>query len=350
MTGAPSDPGDMSPREARDRLLARRETDATDRTLASYKNRLSRWVEWCEENQIERVGDLTAWHIDEYDMSLRTQDYAPATIKGHLTTLRVLVKYLARIDAVDEGMPDAVDVPNLSPAEESSDERLNAEDAYAALEYFRNNAAVYGRPMHAFLEVAWNTGARVGGIRALDVGDYSSDSGTLAFRHRPSTDTPLKNKEEGERIVGIPPTVCDVVDVYIARERSNKRDDYGREPLFSARQGRPSFSTYRAWSYLATQPCLHSKCPHGRQRQSCEYVNRTDASKCPSSRSPHRIRTGSITEQLNRGYDIDKVSARVNATPQVLRDHYDVAGHDEEFEQRRRAEFADFDITNQTND
>ncbi|WP_435358468.1 tyrosine-type recombinase/integrase [Haloarchaeobius sp. DFWS5] len=346
MSDAPSDPRDLSPRDARDRLLARRKTDATERTLNSYHYRLAHWVEWCEENGIERVGDVTPWHIDEYDMHRRQQGNAPTTIKGELTTLRVLLKYLARIDAVDDKIPEAVDVPNLSPKEESSDERLTAEDATALLTYFRNSRAEFGTAKHAFLEVTWNTGARVGGIRALDVDDYD-DSGTLAFRHRPRTDTPLKNKEDGERIVGIPPAVCEALNVYIERERHDKRDDHGREPLFSARQGRPSFSTLRAWSYLGTQPCLHSQCPHGRDRPRCGYVSRNDASKCPSSRSPHRIRTGSVTEQLNRGFAVEKVATRVNATPQVLRDHYDVADEDEEFQQRRRAEFAEFDIGNQ---
>ncbi|WP_435332863.1 tyrosine-type recombinase/integrase [Haloarchaeobius sp. TZWWS8] len=350
MSDAPSDPGDLSPRDARDRFLARRATDATDRTLHSYNNRLTRWVEWCEENGIERVGDVTPWHIDEYDMSRRQKDYAATTIKGQLTTLRILLKYLARIGAVDEKLPEAVDVPNLDPKEESSDERLSAEDATALLAWFRDSRAQFGTAKHAFLEVAWNTGARVGGIRALDIDDYDGDVGTLAFRHRPKTGTPLKNKEDGERIVGIPPAVCEALDVYISRERTDKRDDHGRQPLFAARQGRPSFSTLRAWSYLATQPCLHSPCPHGRERPRCEYVSRNGASKCPSSRSPHRIRTGSITEQLNRGFDVQKVSTRVNATPQVLRDHYDVADQDEEFEQRRRAEFADFDITADANE
>jgi site-specific recombinase XerD len=340
-----SQPGNLSPADARDRFLAKRETDATDRTLRSYRARLTRWVEWCEDHGIERVGDLTPFHIDEYDMTRRTADYAPTTIKGQLSTLRVLLKYLARIDAVDEDLVDAVDVPTLTSSEQSSDERLAAEDARELLSFFRESRARFGTAKHAFLEVAWNTGARVGGLRSLDLDDYSADAGTLAFRHRESTGTPLKNKEDGERIVGIPPAVCEALDVYIKRERFDKRDEHGRRPLFAARQGRPSFTTLRAWSYLATQPCLHSACPHGRDRLRCEYVNRGDASKCPSSRSPHRIRTGSITEQLNRGYDVEKVATRVNATPEVLREHYDVAGQDEEFEQRRRAEFADFDIT-----
>ena len=330
-----SSPDDLTPQEAVDRFLAKRTTDATERTIESYEYRLKHFVDWCEAEEIETVGELDPWHIDEYDLWNRQQDYAPTTVKGHLSSVKVLLDYLDRIGAVEDDLGDSVEVPNLSKGEESSDERLSPEDALASIRYMREEPAFYGRPMHAYLEVLWHTGARMGGIRGLDVGDYNAEEGYLAFRHRETTGTPLKNKEDGERLVGIPPETCDVLEAYIERERFDKRDEHGREPLFCARQGRPSFTTFRGWAYLATQPCLHTDCPHGNERYSCDYVTRNHASKCPSSRSPHRIRTGSITWQLNRGLDVEVVSARVNATPEVIRRFYDKATEVEQFTERR---------------
>jgi integrase len=176
----------------------------------------------------------------------------------------------------------------------------------------------------------------MGGIRALDLDHYDADARTLEFEHQPKTGTPLKNKTEGERLVGISEDVADALDVYIARERGDARDEHGRDPLFATAQGRASFPTLRAYSYLGTQPCLHVECPHGRRRSGCEYTERSHASKCPSSRSPHQVRTGSITWQLNQGLGIELVAKRVNSTPATIRRYYDVAGKHEEFEQRRR--------------
>lgn len=85
--------------------------------------------------------------------------------------------------------------------------------------------------MHAFLEVAWYSGARMGGIRALDLGDYDPEEQSLQFHHLPETGTPLKNKYDGERKVGINDHVVECLDTYILRERSDKRDERGREPL-----------------------------------------------------------------------------------------------------------------------
>ncbi|MBO4248409.1 site-specific integrase [Halomicrobium sp. IBSBa] len=337
-------PDDLPVDRAVDRFLRKRQTDSTDRTLRSYESRLQPFIEWCEANEIETLNDLTAWQIDEYDLVLREQDHAPTTIKGHLSTLRVFLKYAANVGIVDHELPEAIDVPTLDRNEEQSEELLSAEDATSALAFFRDSKRYFGVSMHAFLEVAWHTGARMGGLRALDLEDYDEDDQSLYFRHRPSSDTPLKNKAEGERLVGIADPVCEALDTYIVRERADKRDEYGREPLFCGRQGRPSFTTLRSWSYRATQPCLWTECPHGRRRSSCEWTERRHASKCPSSRSPHRVRTGSITWQLNRGLSIEIVAERVNATPSVIRQYYDQATAEEEFEKRRRAAETALDI------
>jgi site-specific recombinase XerD len=336
--------------KAVDRFVRKRKTDAADRTLRSYRSRLGQFADWCEEQGIETIGELTAWHIDEYDMHQREQGAAPTTIKGRLSTLSVFLEYCANIGAVDDELPESVDVPTLSAEQEQSEERLAEEDALAALSFFRDSRIYFGTAKHAFLEIAWHTGARMGSLLALDLGDYNPDEQYVEFVHRPSTDTPLKNKTDGERLVGLADPVCEALDIYIDRERSDKRDEHGREPLFCARQGRPSFSTVRAWSYQATQPCLWDECPHGRRRESCEWTNRTHASKCPSSRSPHRVRTGSITWQLNRGLDIEIVAERVNASPSVIRKHYDQATGREEFEERRRAAETALDIDNNEED
>lgn len=344
-SSAPSDPSDLTVSQAIERFIRKRKTDSTDRTLRSYRSRLTQFENWCERNGIEHVGEISPWHVDEYDLARREDDVSAATVKGHLSTLRVFLKYCETIGAIDDDVPESVDVPTLSREEEQSEERLAEEDAETALSFFRKSRKYFGAPMHAFLEVAWHTGARMGSIRGLDLADYNPEKQYLEFKHRPSTETPLKNKSDGERFVGIAEPVCEALEVYIDRERTDKRDEHGREPLFCGRQGRPSFSTLRAWSYQATQPCLWTECPHGRRRGPCEWTERSHASKCPSSRSPHRVRTGSITWQLNRGLDIEAVAERVNASPSVIRRHYDQATEAEEFEKRRQAAETALDIT-----
>ena len=136
--------------------------------------------------------------------------------------------------------------------------------------------------------------------------------------------------------VEISDDVADVIDHYVARERNDKRDENGREPLFTTRQGRASIAKVRGAIYIATQPCIRIACPHGENAKKCEYRKRDHASKCPSSRSPHRIRTGSIQWQLDQGIAPEDVSDRVDASVDTIRRHYDVPGDREKMENRRR--------------
>ena len=337
---------DLSPREARRRFLKRREQTQSSATVRSYGNRLNDFILWAENQGIESMGELTGWEIDDYQMYRESQDIAPATVKGTMVAVRQLLLYCARVEVVDEDLPEKVDIPTLSKAQASSNDRLETKEAKALLNFYRDSKAYFGTAWHAFLEVAWHTGARLGGIRSLDLRDFNADDQTLEFRHQPSSGTPLKNKEEGERIVGIGPSVVEALEMYITRERSDKRDEHGREPLFSCSQGRPSKSTIRGWSYLGTQPCLHQPCPHSAERHTCKFTDRTHASKCPSSRSPHMIRTGSISWQLDRGVPIDLVAERVNAAPDTIRRYYDKSTELEKFRERRQNITTQLDIDN----
>jgi len=83
-------------------------------------------------------------------------------------------------------------------------------------------------------------------------------------------------------------------------------------------------------------PLPHTDCPHGDERETCEYGDVSHATKYPSSRSPHQVRTGSITWQLNRGVPIQVVAERVNTSVRTLKEHYDQPTKLEELEERRR--------------
>ncbi|WP_313692343.1 hypothetical protein [Halorarum halobium] len=75
----------------------------------------------------------------------------------------------------------------------------------------------YATAQHVCWLILAETGMRMGAARALDVEDYQPDADTphLRIRHRPDTDTPIKNGQSGERKVAISPEATDVVDDYL---------------------------------------------------------------------------------------------------------------------------------------
>lgn len=328
------EPGEMTPREAKARYLRRRRNDATESTVKAFHGRLKLFVEWCESVGITRVSDFQPYDLNEY-YDIRSGDVEPSTVEGEMYTLKGFCEFLEQIGAVD-GLAEKVPIPDVPDEARSSDVKLGTREAMALLKHYRSNDRDYGSRQHALLELAWFTGARQGGLRALNVRDVSLDGNYVELRHRPGTGTGLKNNQHGERVVGIPAETADVVAEYIGSYRYEVHDDYGRQPLLSSARGRPTGNTFRVWSYLATLACTRGECPHGKGEPSCEWTQRNHASKCPSSRAPHHIRTGSITWQLNAGIPIEVVSARVNADPEVIEDHYDKPSKSELWRRRRK--------------
>lgn len=345
------DPSELPPRQAAERYLRRRRPDSTEKSIEGWRYRLKLFVEWCDSVGIEAVGELTGYDLDEY-YELRSAEIAPVTLEGEMWTLRKFMEFLEDLDAVDGDLGDAVRIPNLDPGERSSDVKLATDDATALLHYYRNDPDAHGSRNHAFLELAWFTGARQGGLRALDLRDvHLNEAPWIDFRHRPNTGTPLKNKLGGERPVALTEEVADVLRAYQREHRYDVHDDHGRQPFLASSVGRPTGNTLRNWSYLTTQPCLYAPCPHGKDPESCEWTQYSHASKCPSSRAPHHIRTGAITWMLNRGWPPEDVAERVNASVKTIEDHYDKADLDERrrrlrhrMEKRRRPLLDQLDI------
>lgn len=329
-------PADLSPRDAWQRYLERRRSESTEHSLKTYEYRLKLFVEWCEEKGLDRVDELTGWTFEEYETHRSGTGIEPVTLQGEMQTLKNFVEYLERIEAVNPGLSAKVHVPNVSDSEASSDVQLLPHDAIRLLDTFRSTPAANGNRRHALLEVLWFTGARMGGVRGLDIQDYNADERYLEFVHRPRTETPLKNETDGERPVGLPKPVCDVLDRFHRQHRREQTDEFDRQPLFTTRVGRMTSSTVRSDCYMATFPCHHSPCPHGKDPESCEYKTRNASSRCPSSRSPHQVRTGSIRWQLDIGLPPSVVAERVNASLKVIKKHYDKATPREQMEARRR--------------
>jgi len=186
------------------------------------------------------------------------------------------------------------------------------------------------------MALLWHTGIRTGTVQALDVSDLDTEKERLRTRHRPDTETPLKNGENAERFITLSAEVTEILADYVDECRHSVTDDYERRPLFTTKRGRPAKNSIRRSIYAATRPCATGRdCPHGEDPDSCEAAQRTnDACKCPSTVSCHPVRRGSITHFLRRDVPEKAVSDRMNISQDVLDEHYDRRTKDEKAEQR----------------
>jgi hypothetical protein len=117
----------------------------------------------------------------------------------------------------------------------------------------------------------------------------------------------------------------DLLTDYINSRRVEREDEYGRQPLFTKEGGRVSRQVLYKNFVAVSRPCVYTNdCPHGRKQHRCDAKQQKKrSSECPSSKSLHPIRRGSITYQLNQGFPKEELSDRCDVSPKVLEKHYD---------------------------
>ena len=332
MTEPQLDP--IEPDTAVELYLTERKSELSKQTLRTHRGRLQTFVGWCEEDGIDNLNDVTGRDTRRYKI-WKSESIKNVTLKSYMDTLRVFIRWAVGIDAVDPDLPDKVQSPSLRKGENEKTTHIDTETAKEILTHLRKYE--YASLPHVTWEILWHTGMRRGAARALDVDDYNTDEQYLDLKHRPETETPLKNKYEGERPVAISEAVSTVIEDWIDSQRPDVTDDYGRTPLLASEFGRAHGQTLQKYVYMWSRPCVVGKdCPHGREPEDCEATERRDSAHlCPDSIAPHDVRRSSITHALRQDAPVTAVSDRSDVSPDVLDKHYDQMTRKEKMNKRR---------------
>lgn len=327
-----------APERALELYLNDKARDCQEATVDAHRSRLGFFVDWCDDQDIDTLDQLSARDLHEFRV-WRREDLNVVSEKTQMDSLRVFIEWCETIDAVESGLYRKVDSPNLDNGENARDTMLNAERAQEVLAYLERYE--YATTEHVCWVVLTETGVRLGGSRALDVEDYQADAETphIEIHHRPDSGTPIKNKEPGERRVAISEEACDVIDDDLEQRCPDIVDDHGQKPLLATQRGRVGTSTIRTYVYRWSRPCaIGRECPHDRDPGDCEAANNeARAARCPSSVTPHLIRRGYITQLLRAGVPVEIVSDRCNVSPTIIDQHYDVRSKEDKMKQRQEA-------------
>lgn len=320
---------EVSPGDGLEMYLDGRQSELAENSLRAYRIRIRTFVEWCRENGIDSLNDVHGIHIHEWKAGMQVGN---ATTANRLQAVRRFLRWGAQLGIADPELWDKIDVPTGNGAKTVHLDTDTAGSVLTFLDRFE-----YASKTHVVMLLLWRTGVRLGSLRALDVGDYNREENCLEVRHRPESDTPLKNGEAGERSIALSDGTCRVLDDYLTANRDDVTDGFGRVPFITTRNGRISESALQDTAYAATRPCYYgSDCPEGRDPAECAAAsNRDVAYQCPDSVSPHPIRRGSITHHLRNDVPKLAVSDRCDVSPKVLDRHYNQLTEREKMEQRR---------------
>lgn len=312
--------------EATEMFLDDKRIERAWKTYGKYESVLNVFSEWYEKAGVESLADLDGGDLHKFKQYCRHErNNEEVSLNGTMAFLRVFIAFCEEIEAVRDGLADKVPVPEVDDEEEVSDEMPVDKHMEKTLEYYREYESV--SRIRIELELAAEGLLRLGAMRAIDEDDHDADKQTIKLRHRPEDNTepgtPLKNKEASERIINISERLNDAVQKY-KEKRDSVEDKYGRKPLLVTDDGRVGESTVRRDFYKALRPCKRNqKCPHDKEPDECAWTKAKQASKCPSSYSPHPIRRWGIVDHLEQGVPIEKVSERADVSVPVLKKHYD---------------------------
>lgn len=328
----------IDPQEALDKYLTHRENEGvSDKTLESHEYRLSHFIKWCNQNDINSLSDLEVRDLQDF-AHWRKIDGDLNNVSWHtqLVTFRVFIQWAENYQAVEPGFSERISIPSMKPQEDARDMTISKERAREIISYLEKYE--YASRYHTLFTVLWHTGIRIGGARALDVQDFDPTEGYIQLKHRPETGTALKNGVNGERPIALGAQEVKLLNDYLDKARPDTTDSEGREPLFATKKGRAHRGTMRNWIYKYSRPCVYNggNCPHDKDPKQCKAKqNVAKISKCPSSFSPHTIRRSSITSNLLDGVPKEAVSDRMNVNDEALEKHYDKRSEMSKMEQRK---------------
>jgi site-specific recombinase XerD len=321
-----SDLEPLDPELAAELFLEHKATDCTDATVQNHRYRLKHFLEWCDEEGIDNLNDLSGRDLQRYRLWLADNDDLNAlTMKNMTSGFRVFIKWAGSMEAVPEDLYSKLMVPRVRRSEQSSEDILEAERAEKLLAHLSRYK--YASYHHVILALLWETGMRMGAAFSIDLRDVDFDENRIELVHRPEEGTTLKNGNSGERYIAISPDLSEMLEDHVDAIRHDVTDDHGREPLLTTEYGRMRRTTIRRKIYQITAPCyLNEDCPD------CEHG--TDR-KCPEAVGTHAIRRGSITHFLTEDVPVEIVSDRMDVSRKVLDKHYDKRSKEVKLEQRR---------------
>ena len=195
--------------------------------------------------------------------STSSEDLKPIALKNQLRTVRLFLQFCERLEVAPMGINQRLALPDIGPEDEVRETILTKDEVERILEYCERFE--YATLRHALFYLLWHTGMRSSSAHAPDIDDYYPREGWLDVRHRPETETSLKNKNRGERQVNLTEDVCEVLNDYIEVNHPHVEDDHSRMPLLGTQHGRAHRTTLMANIYTLTRPCHYAnECPHGR--------------------------------------------------------------------------------------
>jgi integrase len=303
------------------------------KTYVRYRDTVN---DFLQSQDVSDLMEVTPRHIRHWNQRLQQSGYARTTRDCKLGTLEAFFRWAETewCAPQEEKISDTI-ARKRSDLDVSGDEksrsgddnhRVSSERAEEIIGHLAKHDYA-SRQMVEFLLI-YHIGCRKSALLSINCSDVKPRQGIIQIRNRPEeSGVRLKRGNKGERDVNVSPEIMAVVTDYIEEHRSEPND--GSDALLTSWAGRVNDSTlYRDIAGLTK--CGDCTDDDGKP------LTKQNASDCPESIGCHDLRRVAITRMRDKGVSWDTISGRVNATVQMLKDHYDSPTYEQAAERRKQ--------------
>lgn len=142
-------------------------------TYKDYSYDLTRFLEYCEYANLDDLSELSSRDLEGFKQWRKRDDNVGlAALHGQLANIRVFIRWCGKIEIVDTGLADEMEMPDLDPSDIVSYTRLDPETADRIRDY--HEQFEYVSREFAEFALMWAVLVRLGGGRSLDLDNYKS--------------------------------------------------------------------------------------------------------------------------------------------------------------------------------
>lgn len=315
-----------------ERFMSERPGDLAQSSVETYRYGINSFKTWMD-GEGYTLQDLDAWTVGEYWTWLRDEnDYSESTLESYTKATRAFLKFGGEKNVVQEGLHEHVENYHASKEGRQWDQEVDVERIDEIVEFLERAYPTERNPL--IFRLLAKTGLRRSGLRALDVKDVKYEGGPRLYV-RSRENTKLKGRKNHNRIINISQDLYNDLQAYVEDRRIDVVDEYGRNPLFTTKNGRVSIGLIVDTVHYYSSPHISGA---GECQPECEVgpnPNKHETKKCNKSFSPHTLKKYHVTKLRNRGIGFESIGERVATNPDTLRVHYDESKQKQQADRRK---------------
>jgi site-specific recombinase XerD len=152
-------------------ILDREAQNLASKTLTTYRKRLTKFMDWCEDRSITTVGDLTMTNVRLYQVHL-VKTMADVSAKNHMVDVKTFLKFCVEQQIISESPAAKLKLPRVVERLPKVLTPNQVRRLYTACETDRERAA---------LLVLVDTGCRAAEFCSINTGSIDFNTGTITI-------------------------------------------------------------------------------------------------------------------------------------------------------------------------